>query len=157
MEDGRYAMGADVRIEGTSDMKALAESDVVVVTAGLPRRPGMTREDLLQKNAAIMESVCRGIMEHAAGSIVIIVSNPLDVMTYLAYKLTGFSRQRVFGMGVNLDSSRFANLIAKKTFCGYRQCPGHGDRQSWRDDDAFGKVRHREGKTLVGIACGRRG
>lgn len=118
VEDGRYAMGADVRIEGTSDMKALAESDIVVVTAGLPRKPGMTREDLLQKNAAIMESVCRGIVEHAAGSIVIIVSNPLDVMTYLAYKLTGFSRQRVFGMGVNLDSSRFANLIAKKLFVG---------------------------------------
>jgi malate dehydrogenase len=111
-------MGADVRIEGTSDMKALAESDIVVVTAGLPRKPGMTREDLLQKNAAIMEKVCQGIREHTAGSIVIIVSNPLDVMTYLAYKLTGFSRQRVFGMGVNLDSSRFANLIAKKLLVG---------------------------------------
>ncbi|MFB3918515.1 malate dehydrogenase [Candidatus Velamenicoccus archaeovorus] len=118
VEDGRYALGVDVRIEGTSDMKALAEADIVVVTAGLPRKPGMTREDLLLKNADIMKTVCRGISQHAAGSLVIVVSNPLDVMTYLAYKLTGFSRQRVFGMGVNLDSSRFANLIAGKLFVG---------------------------------------
>ncbi|MDD5019513.1 MAG: malate dehydrogenase [Candidatus Omnitrophica bacterium] len=118
MEDGRYALGSDVRIESAGDMKALAEADIVVVTAGLPRKPGMTREDLLSKNTQIMKSVCQGIVEHAGSAIVIVVSNPLDVMTYLAYHLTGFSRQRVFGMGANLDSSRFANLIAQKLFVG---------------------------------------
>lgn len=121
MEDARYALDADARIEGTSDMSMLKESDVVVVTAGLPRKPGMTREDLLIKNAQIMEDVCHGIVTHAPAAIVIIVSNPLDVMTYLAYKLTRFPRQRVFGMGVSLDSSRFANLIAQKLFVGIHQ------------------------------------
>lgn len=121
LEDARYALDTDARIEGTSDMSALKESDIVVVTAGLPRKPGMTREDLLIKNAQIMEEVCRGIVTHAPASIVIIVSNPLDVMTYLAYKLTRFPRQRIFGMGVSLDSSRFANLIAQKLFVGIHQ------------------------------------
>jgi len=121
LEDSRYALGVDSRIEGTSDMASIKESEIVVVTAGLPRKPGMTREDLLVKNAGIMENVCRGIVEHAPEAIVIVVSNPLDVMTYLAFKKTGFPRQRVFGMGVNLDSSRFANLIAQKLFVGIHQ------------------------------------
>ncbi len=117
-EDAQYAIRCDSRIEAGGDLSAMDGSDIVVVTAGLPRKPGMTREDLLSKNAEIMTRVCDGIARFTEDAIVIVVSNPLDVMTYLAYKKTGFARQRVFGMGVNLDTARFANLIAKKLFVG---------------------------------------
>lgn len=118
LEDARYALGADTRVEGAGDFSQIEGSDIVVITAGLPRKPGMTREDLLAKNAAIMESVCRGVVDAAKDAIVIVVSNPLDVMTYLAFKKTGFPRAKIFGMGANLDTSRFANLISKKLFVG---------------------------------------
>ncbi len=118
LEDARYALGADTRVEGAGDLSQIEGSDIVVITAGLPRKPGMTREDLLAKNAAIMESVCRGVVDAAKDAIVIVVSNPLDVMTYLAFKKTGFPRAKIFGMGANLDASRFANLISKKLFVG---------------------------------------
>lgn len=118
LEDARYALGADTRVEGGGDLSQVEGSDIVVITAGLPRKPGMTREDLLAKNAAIMESVCRGVVDAAKDAIVIVVSNPLDVMTYLAFKKTGFPRAKIFGMGANLDASRFANLISKKLFVG---------------------------------------
>ncbi|HAJ57441.1 MAG TPA: malate dehydrogenase [Candidatus Omnitrophica bacterium] len=118
LEDARYSLGSDTRVEGSSDISRIDGSDIVVMTAGLPRKPGMTREDLLVKNAEIMTNVCIGIAEYAKDAILIVVSNPLDVMTYLAFKKTGFPRERVFGMGVNLDTSRFANLISKKLFIG---------------------------------------
>lgn len=118
LEDARYALGRDTRVEGSSDFSRLDGSDIVVVTAGFPRKPGMTREDLLAKNAEIMARVCSGIVEYAKDAIVIVVSNPLDVMTYMAFKKTGFSSKKVFGMGANLDASRFANLISKKLFIG---------------------------------------
>lgn len=114
MEDARYSLKIDSRIEASDDMNLMSDSDVVVVTAGLPRKPGMTREDLLAKNGVIMTQVCDNIKKHASKAIVVIVSNPLDVMTYLAYKLTGLDRHRIFGMGVSLDTARFVNLIAKK-------------------------------------------
>lgn len=120
LEDARYALGRDCRIEGAETLSAMSGADIVVVTAGLPRKPGMTREDLLFKNADIMGQVVQGILEHAVSSIVIVVSNPLDLMTYFAYRKTGFPRQRVFGMGSSLDSSRFANLIAKKLSVGIK-------------------------------------
>jgi malate dehydrogenase len=118
LEDARYALGHDTRVEGTGDFSRLDGSDIVVVTAGFPRKPGMTREDLLSKNAAIMDQVCSKIIEYAKDAIVIVVSNPLDVMTYMVFKKTGFSREKVFGMGANLDASRFANIISKKLFIG---------------------------------------
>ncbi len=118
LEDARYSLGNDTRIEGSGDFSLLEGSSIVVVTAGLPRKPGMTREDLLLKNAAIMDSVCRGIVDYAKDAIVIIVSNPLDVMTYLAFKRTGLPKNRIFGMGASLDASRFANLISKKLYVG---------------------------------------
>jgi len=114
LQDSQSVLGINNRIEASSDLSLMEGSDIVVVTAGLPRRPGMTREDLLVKNAAIMESVCFGITQFAQGAIVIIVSNPLDVMTYFAHKRTGFSRNRLFGMGASLDTSRFVNLISHK-------------------------------------------
>ena len=114
LEDARYSVGLNTRVLGSSDMSLLANSDVVVVTAGLPRKPGMTREDLLAKNSEIMSGVCQNIVRFSPKAIVIVVSNPLDVMTYLAYKKLNFPRNRVFGMGVNLDTARFANLISKR-------------------------------------------
>ncbi len=116
LEDARYSLGHDTRVEGSGDMSLMNNADVVVVTAGLPRKPGMTREDLLLKNSKIMGDVCKYIVQFAPNSIVIIVSNPLDAMTYMALKKTGFPASRVFGMGSNLDTSRFANLISKKLF-----------------------------------------
>lgn len=121
LEDSRYALGIDSRVEASADMSAIAESDIVVVTAGFPRLPGMSREDLLAKNSKIIESVSQAISSHASGAIVIVVSNPLDVMTYLTLRKTGLSRERVFGMGPNLDSSRFANIISEKLFVGVSQ------------------------------------
>jgi malate dehydrogenase len=118
LEDAQYAAKFDNRIEASGDFASMDASDIVVVTAGLPRKPGMTREDLLEKNLQIMAKVCDGTKRFAKGAIVIVVSNPLDVMTYAAYKFTGFPRQRVFGMGANLDASRFANLVARKLLVG---------------------------------------
>ncbi len=114
LDDAKYALGLDSHIKGADDFAEIEASDIVIVTAGLPRKPGMTREDLLLKNAGIMDSVCERIKKYAPQAIVIIVSNPLDVMTYRAFKKLNFPRERVFGMGVNLDTSRFANLIASK-------------------------------------------
>ena len=114
LEDARYSVGLNTRVLGSSDMSLLADSDIVVVTAGLPRKPGMTREDLLAKNSEIMSGVCQNIARFSPKAIVIVVSNPLDVMTYLAYRKLNFPRNRVFGMGVNLDTARFANLISKR-------------------------------------------
>ena len=114
LEDARYSVGLNTRVLGSSDMGLLADSDIVVVTAGLPRKPGMTREDLLAKNSEIMSGVCQNIIRFSPKAIVIVVSNPLDVMTYLAYKKLNFPRNKVFGMGVNLDTARFANLISKR-------------------------------------------
>ncbi len=100
------------KIEGAEDINALKDSGVVVVTAGLARKPGMTREDLLNKNSQILKEICEKIKVLAPDSIVIIVTNPLDAMTYYARKILGFKPEKVFGMGVTLDGSRFANLIS---------------------------------------------
>ena len=102
-------------VSGTNDYADTADSDVVVVTAGLPRKPGMTRDDLLAANRAIVESVIGQVAEASPHSIIICVTNPLDVMTYLAWTVSGFPTNRVFGMGGVLDSARFAYAIAEKT------------------------------------------
>ncbi len=116
LEDSRYAVGTDSRLEASSDFSRIDGADVVVITAGLPRKPGMTREDLLAKNAGIVTEVCASVGRFTPRAVVIVVSNPLDAMTYLAFRKLGWERSRILGMGVNLDSSRFANLIAKKLF-----------------------------------------
>ncbi|MFH0877004.1 MAG: malate dehydrogenase, partial [Candidatus Omnitrophota bacterium] len=90
--------------------------DIVIVTAGFSRKPGMTREDLLFKNSQVISTVAQGITRYTKDAIVIVVTNPLDAMTYVALKATGFNRFKLFGMGSSLDSSRFANLISKKLF-----------------------------------------
>ena len=104
----------DTRIEGTTDFSAMEGSDVVVVTAGKARTPGMSRDDLLQINAKIIASVSREIARYAPNCILIMVSNPLDVMAYVALKVTGFALKRVVGMAGVLDSTRFRYFLADK-------------------------------------------
>jgi malate dehydrogenase len=102
-------------VAGTNDYADTAGSDVVVVTAGLPRKPGMTRDDLLAANGAIVRSVIGAAVEASPDAIVICVTNPLDVMTYLGWKVSGLPSHRIFGMGGVLDSARFAYAIAEET------------------------------------------
>lgn len=106
--------GIQVGVVGTNDYADTAGSDVVVITAGLPRGPGMSRMDLLEKNAAIVGSVCDLIKESSPDAVVIVVTNPLDEMTFLAAERTGFPRNRVMGMAGILDSSRLAANIAEE-------------------------------------------
>jgi len=107
-------LGIDVKITGSNDYSALRGSDIVVVTAGLARKPGMTRMDLLTKNAGIIKSVSAEVAKHAPDSKLIMVTNPLDAMTYVALKTTGFKKSRVFGMGGMLDLSRFKQLLSEE-------------------------------------------
>ncbi|NTW28703.1 MAG: malate dehydrogenase [Coriobacteriia bacterium] len=102
-------------VSGTNDYADTAGSDIVVVTAGVPRKPGMTRDDLLAINRGIVESVIGQAVATSPDAIVICVTNPLDVMTYLARKVSGLPANRIFGMGGVLDSARFAFAIAEKT------------------------------------------
>ncbi len=113
LEDARPLLKHNYNIKGSDDIRQVKGSDIVVVTAGLARKPGMSREELLAKNAQILKDVCLNIKELAANAIVIIVTNPLDIMTFYALKVTGFKPQKLFGMGISLDSARFANLIAQ--------------------------------------------
>jgi malate dehydrogenase len=106
--------GVDVSVTGTTDYSKLHGSDVVVVTAGLARKPGMTRMDLLGKNSGIIDAVSKEVSRYAPNCVLIMVTNPLDVMTYVALKSTGFNRRRVVGMGGLLDVSRFKYVLARK-------------------------------------------
>ena len=100
----------DSDITGTNDYKDTANSDVVVVTAGIPRKPGMSRDDLLNTNYKIMKAVVGEVVKHSPNCILIIVSNPLDAMAQTAYKLCGFPRERVIGMAGVLDRRAFGRL-----------------------------------------------
>ncbi|AFN76082.1 malate dehydrogenase [Melioribacter roseus P3M-2] len=102
----------DVSIKGTNDYKDIAGADLVIITAGLPRKPGMSRDDLLTTNAKIMKTVAENVKTYAPDSIVIVISNPLDAMVTLFQKVSGFPTQRVMGQAGVLDSSRFASFIA---------------------------------------------
>ncbi len=104
--------GFDGRVVGTNNFADISGSSVVVITAGQPRTPGMTREDLLKKNSAIVSSVTDEVLRFAPDAIVIVVTNPLDVMTHLAWKRSGFPPERVFGMGGVLDEARFKYFLA---------------------------------------------
>jgi len=104
--------GFDISMKGTNDYKDIAGSDIVIVTAGLPRKPGMSRDDLLTTNAKIMQTVAENVKKHAENSIAIIISNPLDAMVTLFKKITGFPTNRVLGQAGILDSSRFSSFIA---------------------------------------------
>ncbi len=104
--------GFDVMVKGTNDYADIKDSDVVIVTAGLPRKPGMSRDDLLTTNAQIIKTVAENVKKFAPESIAIIISNPLDAMVTLFKKITGFPVNRVFGQAGILDSSRFSTFIA---------------------------------------------
>jgi malate dehydrogenase len=122
----------DSRIIGTADYKDIGGSDVVVVTAGIPRKPGMSRDDLIQTNVGIVKSVCEKIREYAPQSIVIVVSNPLDAMVYTAWKVTGFPTQRIMGQAGALDVARFREFIAMELGVSVEDIQalllgGHGD------------------------------
>jgi malate dehydrogenase len=103
----------DSQIIGTNDYTDIADSDIVIVTSGLPRKPGMSREDLLQKNAEIVGGVTEQIVKYAPNSVIILVTNPLDIMTYHAWKVSGFPANRVVGQAGILDSARFRYFIAE--------------------------------------------
>ncbi|WP_420236755.1 malate dehydrogenase [Telmatobacter bradus] len=105
---------SDVRILGTNDYADTANSDIVIITAGLPRKPGMSRDDLLQTNFKIMSDVVEKVVRYSPESILIVVSNPLDAMVQAAYKKSGFNRQRVLGMAGVLDAGRFRSFIAQE-------------------------------------------
>jgi malate dehydrogenase len=104
--------GYDNQILGTNDYKDTANSDIVIITAGLPRRPGMSRDDLLMKNYEIVKGVTEQVVKYSPNSILIIVSNPLDAMVQTAFRVSGFPKQRVIGMAGVLDSARFRTFIA---------------------------------------------
>lgn len=126
-------MDFDTKITGvTNDYAATADSDVVVITSGLPRKPGMTREELIGVNAGIVKSVVEQILKFSPKAIILIVSNPMDPMTYLALKSTGLPKNQVFGMGGALDSSRFKCYLSKALNVNINEVEGmviggHGD------------------------------
>ena len=106
--------GFDTKITGTtSDYSITANSDICVITSGIPRKPGMTREELIGINAGIVKSVSSSLIEHSPNTIIIVVSNPMDTMTYLVHKTTGLPRNRIIGMGGALDSARFKYRLAE--------------------------------------------
>jgi malate dehydrogenase len=107
-------VGHDMKITGTNDYADTAGSDVIVVTSGLPRTPGMSRDDLLAKNAGIVRSVVQQAAQHSPGAILIIVTNPLDAMCHVALEASAFSPERVIGMAGVLDSARFRSFIAQE-------------------------------------------
>ena len=124
--------GYDVNINGTSDYKDIEGSDVIVITAGVPRKPGMDREDLMSINLNIMKDVAKNVKEYAPDSFVIVISNPLDAMVYTFYKVSGFSKNNVVGMAGALDSGRFRTFIAMETGYSVQDITcmvlgGHGD------------------------------
>ncbi len=106
--------GFDTKITGTtSDYSKTANSDIAVITSGIPRKPGMTREELIGINAGIVKTVATSLIEHSPNVILIVVSNPMDTMTYLVHKITGLPKNRIIGMGGALDSARFKYRLAE--------------------------------------------
>lgn len=107
--------GFDTRLKGGTDASILSGAELVVITAGIPRKPGMSRSDVLDTNVAILDKILDGIMEHAPDAMLLLVSNPVDVLTYRAWQRTGWPRNRVFGQAGVLDSSRMASFVALET------------------------------------------
>ena len=126
-------LGFDTKISGsTNDYSKTANSDVVVITSGIPRKPGMTREELIGTNAGIVKGVCENILKHSPNAIIIVISNPMDTMTYLALQSTGLPKNRIIGMGGTLDSARFKYQLSTALDCSPADLNaivvgGHGD------------------------------
>ena len=126
-------LGFDTNVIGvTNDYTKTANSDVCVITSGIPRKPGMTREELIGTNARIVDEVCKNLLQYSPNTIIVVISNPMDTMTYLALKSTGLPKNRVIGMGGILDSARFKCYIQKELNCSQNDLHatvigGHGD------------------------------
>jgi malate dehydrogenase len=126
-------LGFDTKIVGvTNDYSRTADSDVVVITSGLPRKPGMTREELIGTNAGIVKSVTENILKYSPNTIIIVVSNPMDTMNYLTFKTSGLPKERIIGMGGALDSARFKYYLSQELNCSPADLNavvigGHGD------------------------------
>ena len=132
MSQNGQVLNYDGSITGTSDYNDIAGASVVVVTSGFPRQPGMTREDLIAKNAGIVKQVGEGIRDHAPDSTIVMVTNPLDLMTYHMQKVTGFPANRVCGQAGVLDSARMTHFVAQAVGCSEEDVQamvlgGHGD------------------------------
>jgi len=126
-------LGFDTKVVGsTNDYTKTAGSDVAVITSGIPRKPGMTREELIGTNASIVKSVAENLLKHSPNIIIVVISNPMDTMTYLALKSTGIPKNRIIGMGGILDSSRFKYYLTQALGCSAADLHavvvgGHGD------------------------------
>src|SRR5689334_10520073 len=126
-------LGFDTRITGsTNDYSKTAGSNIVVITSGIPRKPGMTREELIGTNAGIVKTVCDNILKHSPNAIIIVISNPMDTMTWLALTSTGLPKNRIIGMGGTLDSARFKYQLSQHLNCSPSDLNaivigGHGD------------------------------
>lgn len=126
-------LGFDTKVTGsTNDYSKTAGSEVCVITSGIPRKPGMTREELIGTNAKIVEGVAKNLLEHSPNTILVVISNPMDTMTYLTLKATGLPKNRVIGMGGILDSSRFKTYLQQAIGCSQHDLQatvigGHGD------------------------------
>ncbi|MFA5199391.1 MAG: malate dehydrogenase [Candidatus Omnitrophota bacterium] len=114
LEDARPLLKHHYNISGSDNIAQVKDSDIIIITAGLARKPGMSREELLAKNSQILKGISLNIKELAKKAIVIVVTNPLDIMTLYALKITGFKPAKLFGMGISLDTARFVNLIAQE-------------------------------------------
>ncbi|HXV12820.1 MAG TPA: malate dehydrogenase [Candidatus Krumholzibacteria bacterium] len=130
--ESRPVDGYDVDLVGTNDYRDIRGADVVIVTAGFPRKPGMSRDDLLNKNIEIMKTVATNVKEHASKAFVIVISNPLDAMVFAMKRITGFPRERVVGMAGVLDSARFRTFVAMELGVSVEDVTafvlgGHGD------------------------------
>jgi malate dehydrogenase len=124
--------GFDAKIIGTSDYKDTADSDVVIVTAGLPRKPGMSRDDLIAINTGIVKEVAANVAKHSPNAVMIVVSNPLDAMVYVAWKASGFPTNRIIGQAGVLDVARYRSFLAAEVGCSVEDVQalllgGHGD------------------------------
>lgn len=132
MFEATPVLGVDTNITGTSNYEDTADSDVVIITAGIARKPGMSRDDLVATNAGIVKSVTEQVVKYSPNSILIILSNPVDAMTYVAYKTSGFPKSRVIGQSGVLDTARFRSFIAMELGVSVEDIQGfvlggHGD------------------------------
>ncbi len=132
IQESAMLFGFDIQVRGDEDPAIMAGSDIVVITAGVPRKPGMSRSDVLQTNFEVISSVVADVMKHAPNAIIIMVTNPVDVLTYAVWKQTGWDRRRIFGLSGVLDSARMASFISAETGLSVKDVTalvlgGHGD------------------------------